>query len=235
MRYSARLMTALSARLEMVLQLLRPCAVLADVGTDHALVPVAAVLRGVAQRAIAADLRDAPLLGARQHIERSGVADRVAVIKGNGLLPLVDKAVDAAVLAGMSGSLMVRLWDAAPHVLHTIEQLVVQPNQDLPLVRAWALRNGWHLRDERMLEVRGRFFTVCAFSKGRGADPAYAIAGWTEAALCLVGPQLLRHKDPVARKWYAAQRARLLHWVHEGVRPRDPELLSWHAACEFMR
>ena len=62
-RYAPHAMTPLSVRLEAVLQLLRPCAVLADVGTDHGLLPVAAVQRGLAERAIAADLRGGPAAG----------------------------------------------------------------------------------------------------------------------------------------------------------------------------
>ena len=228
-------MTPLSARLATVVQLVRPCAVLADVGTDHGLVPVAAVEQGIAVRAIAADLRAAPLAGARRHIERSGMTDRVAVVQGDGLLALAEHSVDAAVMAGMSGSLMVRLCDAAPQVLGALQQWIVQPNKDVPLVRAWALRSGWHLRDERMIVERGRFFTVCAFVKGSGADPAYAVTGWTAAALCIVGPRLLVSKDPVARKWCEAQRARLAHWVDKGVQTLEPELRGWQSACDFMR
>ena len=128
-------MTNLSPRLEMVLQLVHPCALLADVGTDHGFVPVAAVQRGIAARAIAADLRTRPLFSARRHIERTGVIDRVAVVQGDGLQALASQPVDAVVMAGMSGSLMVRLCDAAPLVLASLQQLIVQPNTDVALMR----------------------------------------------------------------------------------------------------
>jgi len=227
-------MTPLSARLETIVQLLRPCAVLADVGTDHGLVPVAAVERGVAERALAVDLRDAPLRNARRNIERAGVAARVVLLQGDGFLPLQNQPVDAAVMAGMSGILMVRLCEAAPQVLATLQQLVVAPNKDVPLVRAWARGNGWHLRDERMVQERGRFFTVCALVKGSGADPAYAVSGWTAEALCLVGPHLLLRKDPVALGYCAEQRARLGDLVQDGVGGLGSELASYQAACQYM-
>jgi tRNA (adenine22-N1)-methyltransferase len=228
-------MTPLSARLETVLQLLHPCAVLADVGTDHGYVPVAAVQRGIAERALATDLRDAPLVGARRHIEHAGLSDRVTVVQGDGLLALADHPVDAVVMAGMSGHLMLRLGEAAPQVLATVQQLVLQPNTDVPLVRAWARRSGWHVREERMVQVRGRFFTLCAFGPGRGADPAYEVAGWSAPALELVGPLLLVRRDPVAHRWYEAQRRRLHALVAEGVHALAPELLDWQSACEFLR
>jgi len=225
----------LSRRLECVLELVRPCAVLADVGTDHALLPVAAVRRGLAERAIAADLREAPLRGARGHIERSGLADRVLVLQGDGLLALSQQSVQAVVIAGMSGDSMLRLLEAAPPVLAGLSQLILQPNQNVELIRAWGLQRGWHLRDERMVEERGRFFVVCAFAQAPGADPAYGAPGWTDAALCSVGPWFLARRDPVALRCFERQRARLSHWAPRGGSRLAPELAVWEAACRAMQ
>lgn len=225
----------LSRRLECVLELVPHCVLLADVGTDHAQLPVAAVCRGVAERAIAADLREAPLHGARAHIDRSGVADRVVVVRGDGLLAIRHLSVQAVVMAGMSGDSMIRMLEAAPDVLARLEHLTLQPNQNVCAVRTWALRNGWHLRDERMLEDRGQFFVVCAFGSAVGKDPAYSVPGWTEPALCNIGPRLLTRKDAVALRWFERQRARVSHWVQHGAGRLRPELDVLEAACHTMR
>lgn len=225
----------LSRRLESVLELLHPCAVLADVGTDHALLPVAAVLRGLAGRAFAVDLREAPLAGARAHIEQAGLVGRVMAVRGDGLLAVPEGRPQAVVMAGMSADSMLRVLDAAPHVLQQVTQLIVQPNQNVERVRAWAKASGWHLQDERMLEERGQFFSVCSFLRARGEDPAYLVPGWTEAALCSVGPWLLARRDAVALRWAERQRARLSHWVERGVSRLTPELELWEAACRAMR
>ncbi|MDB4960536.1 MAG: tRNA ((1))-methyltransferase [Myxococcales bacterium] len=227
-------MSRLSSRLEAVVQLLQPCRTLADVGTDHGLVPVAAVLRTIAAHAIAADLREAPLRLARHNISRARVADRVTIVQGDGLRALEGRAVDAVTIAGVSGQLIVRLFDAAPHVLASVEQLVVQPNNDAPVVRAWARGHGWHLRDERMVEEGGRFFIVCAFAKGAGTDPAYAVDGWSTAPLESVGPLLLVRKDPIALRWCTAQRDRVHALVADGVTSLAHELAIWQAACDAM-
>jgi tRNA (adenine22-N1)-methyltransferase len=225
----------LSRRLECVLELVRPCVVLADVGTDHALLPVAAVRRGIAERAIAADLREAPLRGARANIDDSGVADRVRVVQGDGLSAVEDSGAQAVVMAGMSGDSMLRILAAAPQVLARLEQLILQPNQNVRPVRAWALRNGWHLRDERMLEERGQFFVVCAFARGPGEDPAYSVPGWTDAALCSIGPWLLARKDTVALRWFERQRTRVTRLEQRGVTRLTPERELLEAACLAMR
>ena len=213
---------------------MRPCVVLADVGTDHALLPVAAVRRGLAERAIAADLREAPLRGARAHITRSGVADRVLAVQGDGLLAVQHLGVQAVVIAGMSGDSMLRMLQAAPHVLARLEQLILQPNQNADSIRAWALRSGWQLRQERMLEERGQFFVVCAFVRAAGDDPAYAFPGWSEAALCRLGPWLLARKDAVAQRWFEQQRARIASLMQRDIRRLRPELELWESACRAM-
>jgi tRNA A22 N-methylase len=226
---------ALSRRLQCVLSLVHPCALLADVGTDHALLPVAAVCRGITKRALAVDRREAPLCGARTHIEQAGVADRVLALRGDGLLGVQRRGVDAVVIAGMSGDSMLRMFEAAPHGLASVGQLIIQPNQNVHELRVWALRNGWHLRDEQMVEERGQVFVVCAFAPGTGADPAYSVPGWTEEALCTVGPRFLTRKDGVALRWSERQRARVSHWVKRGVSRLEPELHVWDAACRAMR
>jgi len=225
---------AVSRRLECLLELVGSCRLLADVGTDHGLLPVAAVWRGLARRAIAVDLREAPLAGARALIARSGVADRVVAEQGDGLSGLQRRGVDAVVIAGMSGASMLRILDMAPDVLAGVGRLVLQPNQNVPEVRSWALRNGWHLRDEHVLEEGGRFFVACGFAPGAGHDPAYAVPGWTEPALCRVGPRLLARRDPVALRWLERQRARVTHWAQRNA-CLQPELEVWDAACRAMR
>jgi tRNA (adenine22-N1)-methyltransferase len=153
--------------------------------------------------------------------------------------------VDAVLMAGMSGELMVRLCTAAAHVLADTRQLVLQPNSDVVVVRSWALRNGWHLADERMVLERGQFFVVCAFRRGSGPDAAYGVPTWQEADLCLVGPHLLARKDPTALRFCEWQCQRLGALVVHGVeaRPRALESRSeaarrelgvWQAARAFM-
>jgi tRNA (adenine22-N1)-methyltransferase len=234
-RLVAAMAQLLSRRLECVLELVRPCVILADVGTDHALLPVAAVRRGIAKRAVAADLRESPLRGARAHIDQSGVADRVRAVQGDGLLAVEGSGAQAVVMAGISGDSMLRMFGAAPQVLAQVEQLILQPNQNVRPIRAWALRNGWHLRDERMLEERGQFFVVCAFVRAPGSDPAYSIPGWTDEALCSIGPWLLVRKDVVALRWFERQRARVAGLEQRGVTRLRSEREVFEAACQAMR
>lgn len=224
--------TALSPRLHGLLQMMTPCRILADVGTDHAHLPAAALSLGIAQRAVASDLRVAPLQRARATVEHHGLEDRITLRRGNGLQALAGENCDAVVMAGMSGSLMVRLCIQAPDVLAPVTQLLVQPNVEAPLFRSWAYHNGWHVIREQMVPHRGRFYSTSAYAPGSGQDPAYAVAEWTLDALFVVGPLLLSTRDPVAARFYAQQCARLAALEHKAPDVKAERVLWERAAAD---
>jgi tRNA (adenine22-N1)-methyltransferase len=227
-------MPALSARLEAVLALLMPCRRLIDVGTDHGLIPISAVQRGIAARAIASDLRHAPLVLARRNILAARLSEQILLLREDGLSALANGAVDAVVMAGMSGEQMVRLCSEASHVLERVSQLLVQPNSDVHAVRRWARAHGWQLRDESMLIERGQFFVTCAFEPASCADTSYQVPGFSEADLFLVGPLLLARRDPTALRFYEWQCQRLGLLVERQVATMQGELRVWQAARAFI-
>ena len=75
----------LSPRLRMVASLIPAGARLADVGTDHAYLPVALILEGKIPWAVAADLRRGPLDRARATVRQYGLTGRTVFRLCNGL------------------------------------------------------------------------------------------------------------------------------------------------------
>jgi tRNA (adenine22-N1)-methyltransferase len=224
----------LSARLEAILSLLEPCHSLADIATDHALLPIAAVARGLCERAVAIDLREAPLVEARRNVERAGLGERIALLRGDGLLPLLSQPTEAVVIAGVSGALVVRMLEAVQSLKSGLNQLVLQPNTDLAQVRAWARKNGLHLRAERSVLVRGRFFAACAYQPGEGDDPAYRVPGFSLEQLDSVGPRLLAERSEATLRQAEAQCERLSALRQHGPHHAE-ELASWELARRFLR
>lgn len=199
----------LSTRLEAILGLIAPCAALVDVGTDHALVPLAAVARGVAAGAIAIDRKAAPLENAARNRAAAGLEARVELRLGDGLSPLAVGEGEALAMAGIGGRLAVRILEAAPEKVAGFRQLILQPNQEADALRAWARRHGWHLVAETMVEEQGLFFPVLKWVPGQGPDPAYALGDFSPEELELLGPWLVRERPEAAERYWRAQRERL--------------------------
>ena len=103
----------LSARLAAVAALVEPGSRVADVGTDHGYIPIYLVQTGIADRAIAMDVRSGPLERARAHVDRlpPGCRERIETRLSDGLKALSPGEADTVVIAGMGGELMIRILD----------------------------------------------------------------------------------------------------------------------------
>ena len=60
-----------------IADLVRKDKVFADIGTDHAYLPVYLVEKGIINKGIAADLRVGPLENAREAVESYGYSDEI--------------------------------------------------------------------------------------------------------------------------------------------------------------
>ena len=96
----------LNARLEMIAERIPKCRILADVGTDHAYIPIYAVKNGYCRKSLAVDLREGPLGMASANIKRYGLGEFIETRLGNGLEPITLDECDVVVIAGMGGSLI---------------------------------------------------------------------------------------------------------------------------------
>jgi len=138
----------LSARLAALAARIRPGSRLADVGTDHAYLPIFAVQQNTCPFAIATDIRSGPVTCARKHVATVGLADRIDVRKGDGLSTVKSGEVDDIVIAGMGGELIASILEAVPLVRDPHVRLLLQPMSRPEKLREYLLTNGFSLEWE---------------------------------------------------------------------------------------
>lgn len=132
--------TRLSARLGVVAGCVANVRTVADIGSDHALVPIALVEAGTAQRAVAVEVSDGPLQAAQRAVDAAGMTERISVRRGDGLRPIAVGEVQAVVIAGMGAPAIWRIV-TQPHALSVLgrgPRLVVQPMGSAGLLRFFA-------------------------------------------------------------------------------------------------
>ena len=86
----------LDERLSLCAQMVRDGAAVADIGTDHAYLPVYLVECGKIHKAIAADVREGPLENAKGNISKNGFDQQIKTVLSDGLekiLEMIDKGV----------------------------------------------------------------------------------------------------------------------------------------------
>lgn len=183
----------------------------ADVGTDHALLPLELLRRGQVARVIAIEKTQGPLQRAQQALK--GLAAEVR--QGDGLAPLATREVDSLSISGMGRRTILAILKAHPERIP--ERLVLQPNDDGQALRGWARQQGFLLTDERSVQGFG-YHEVLALKRQQGPDPAY-VGVPEDLALCF-GPWLLKRRDPLLQAELEKQYTRLKKLLAGESRPR---------------
>ncbi|MCM1430271.1 MAG: class I SAM-dependent methyltransferase [Muribaculaceae bacterium] len=185
----------MSKRLEAVAALVTSWGVLADIGTDHAYVPIALAESGRIKRAIAMDVRRGPLSRARENIAAAGLADCIETRLSDGLTALSPGEASSIVIAGMGGELMRRILSAGEAVCGQAEELILQPQSDIARVREYLRLRGYRIDAEEMV-WDGKYYPML---RAVHAPEACGVRGEEEMALLgdLYGPLLLRDKHPL--------------------------------------
>lgn len=169
----------LSPRLQAVAELVPKGARLADVGTDHAYLPVSLLLSGTIPGAIACDLRAGPLDRARRTAERYGCTDQMSFRLCDGLSGISSSEADVIVIAGMGGETIADILCAAKWVKVKHLTVILQPMSKQPQLRRWLWQNGFAIRSERLAVEERAFYNIIQASAGDTAPltPAQEWAG----------------------------------------------------------
>ena len=157
----------LTPRLRAVAELVPRGARLADIGTDHAYLPVYLLQRGVIGHAIAADLRPGPLERARQTGERCGMAERMEFRLCDGLGGVRPHEADTITIAGMGGETIAHILAAAPWTKEGGVRLILQPMSSISDLRGWLWGHGYRILKERLVQEGSTFYTILLAEGGR--------------------------------------------------------------------
>ena len=160
----------LDARLSLAFDLYDPCALAADIGTDHAHLPAALLQRGRCQHMILTDVSESALANARGEMIRLRLTDRVSLRLGSGLEPLTE-ACGMISVTGMGGRTVRDILLGGRDRLRGAS-LILSAHTDLPLIREAVYRVGYHLDREEPCFCAGRFYLVLRARPGaQPADP----------------------------------------------------------------
>lgn len=210
---------SLSQRLFTIAQFVPRQSRLADIGSDHALLPTWLAMQKRITFAIAGELNDGPYEAAKKQVELTGVKDIVNVRQGDGLSIVRKNEVDVITIAGMGGALITSILDHGKDKLENVARLVLQPNVASDQVRRWLLDHHWLLQEEKIIKEDGRFYEILVAEPVENRDQALmpykqpsALNNHEEMMLMQIkmGPWLLRNvNDVFFEKWeYEADKLR---------------------------
>jgi len=140
---------------------------MADIGSDHALLPCYLVAEGICPWAICGELGDGPFCRTRQAVDDAGLSHLIQVRQGNGLEILAPNEVATVVLAGMGGNNIIEILRRSITRTMSYRRLVLQPMNALPEVRLMASTLGWEIEKETVIKD-GDYYVNLVLNPHRG-------------------------------------------------------------------
>lgn len=205
----------LDARLEAAVQLIRG-GVVADVGTDHAYLPISLLRRGLCSYAVATDIHKGPAEVAAAHLGANGIGeDRACVLLTDGLHGTEQYALTDVCIFGMGGEMIARIVDEAPWVRSPDVRLILQPMTRMEFLRDFLDKNGFAVCEEQLVKTDRIYQIICAEYDGQ-------VRSHTPLEL-LLGEQNMRRRDALCLE-LARQQKTILESSRAGkLRGRCPD------------
>lgn len=195
--------THLSNRLQTVANFVKPGARLADIGSDHAYLPVYLAQQGVTSFAIAGEVVKGPYLNAVSEIKTENLINVIQARLANGLFAIEPSdQIDTITIAGMGGTLIAEILEQGQARLSHQERLILQPNVGEDNVRRWLATHQYQIVAERILAEDGHIYEIIV------ADPADYDVTYTENELKF-GPFLLQENSSVLKSKWRQEQTRL--------------------------
>lgn len=142
----------LSMRLERVAAHIPAGARLADIGSDHAYLPVALMRRGAIEAAVAGEVALTPFNAAQRTVRENDLHTRIIVRQANGLAAIKPAdAITAISICGMGGETIRDILDSGKAHLSGRERLILQPNGGEQPLRQWLMDNDYCILSEELL------------------------------------------------------------------------------------
>lgn len=150
----------LSKRLQALANMVTPGLSVCDVGCDHGFLSIYLVQKQIAPRVLAMDLRTGPLEGAKKHISAYGLEKQITTRLSDGLEAMEIGEAQAMVCAGMGGALMASILQQESKKAHSLKELILQPQSEVPIFRTFLKDAGYEIVAEDMVEEEGKFYPM---------------------------------------------------------------------------
>lgn len=183
---------------------------MADVGTDHAYLPIAALTQGRSDFAVATDIHKGPAQIAALHLADNGIGnDRAVVLLTDGLHGAEQYHPTDICIFGMGGEMITHIIEEAPWVRDSSIRFILQPMTKSEVLRKYLDQNGFRIIADRLVETDRIYQIICAEYDGKPRTH-------TPLELLIGKENLNRHDETTAK--FARRQADILAAARDGKR-----------------
>ena len=171
-------------RIELLASLAKDSKCLADIGCDHGLISITAVLKYNVNQAYACDVNQMPLNQAVKNINANGLANKIKTVLSNGF-DNVCFDFDTTIIAGMGGGLIIEILRNYVDKLRD-KKIILQPNKDAYMLRCFMQKCDFYLLEEYSIYDANKYYEILVYKAGK--------TNFSDLEL-KYGPFLIKNKD----------------------------------------
>lgn len=141
----------------------------ADIGTDHAYIPIYLIENKISDYIIAGDIRQGPAEIAKANVENHKLSDKIEIRLGSGLSILNENEVDTIIIAGMGGQLISEIIDADLEIARKCS-LMLQPMNAQYELRKYLIKNNFKITNEDIAVEGFKVYNIINAENGYQAE-----------------------------------------------------------------
>lgn len=187
----------LSKRLACVASFVPPNSFIADVGSDHAQLPLFLFSKGQIRGAMTIENKKGPYERMAQAVKASPYAEKIVLSLSDGI-SAISPEVDCLVLAGMGGPLIERILGEGKDKLGPISSLVIDAHSEREHLIPFVASLGYEVKREAFFYDEGIAYDVLGWTKV-GEPVSYS------ARQCQFGPLNLKTKSADFIDYYSRE------------------------------
>lgn len=182
----------ISKRLSSIASLVKKDMVVADIGSDHAFLPIYLIQNKMVTKVYASDNKKGPLTQAKSNIDTAMLSEQITTYLADGLDKL-PQDVDTIIIAGMGVDTIISILNKHADRLLSIKQIIVQPNNNVHVMRQWINDMQFFIEDELLIKEY-KYYQIIAINPQITAD-------YSDKEIYF-GPRLLAKKDATFNKYH---------------------------------
>lgn len=138
----------------------------ADIGTDHAYIPIELINQGRIERAIACDINEGPLKIAEANVKHNNLTDKIELRLADGISALSDGEVDSVIIAGMGGVLISEILNLDENKSHSYKELILQPMNSQSELRKYLSEHNFKIIEEDLAVEGFKVYNILVVCTG---------------------------------------------------------------------
>ncbi len=193
----------LSDRLLAIASYISPGEKVADIGTDHGLLPIFLYRNNIASNVILCDLKEGPLEKAKDNLDIFMPGYEADLRLGNGLETLEPKEVDTVIIAGMGGGMITSILSQDPSKTKSFRKYILQARSQQKELRIWLYKQGYSIVSEKLVREGKYICEIIVVNTSVPADMEERNKTFAQRLSDLefeISPLLIQSNDPLLKE-----------------------------------